>query len=244
MAKKKKIKEAPPREPLILAIESATGVSSVALFEADRLLGVVDLHANRLHAKLVTVLVERLLSDLSVGMSEVAAIAVAAGPGSYTGLRVGVSIAKGLAMALDKPLLSVGSLEALATSVQDMATALDAWICPMIDARRMEVFCAIYDAELMEMQPTEAKIIEEDAFADQLRERRILFVGDGAAKCKAILTAQSSHAIVLEKRLSSAAGMGEIAWKKYLAGDFEDLVTFEPFYLKNFVATKPKNKIL
>ena len=231
------------RGPLILAIESATGVSSVALFEAGKLLGVVDYHANKLHAKLITVMAGRLLEDLSIPIAELAAIAVAAGPGSYTGLRVGVSAAKGLAMALDVPLLAVGSLEALAWSVLDLAQRLDAWICPMIDARRMEVFCAMYDTNGLEIRATEAKIIEADAFAQDLAQKSILFLGDGAAKCREIL-AESPQAIVLENRLSSASSMGHVAWQKFQTGQFEDLVTFEPFYLKNFVATKPKNKLL
>jgi tRNA threonylcarbamoyladenosine biosynthesis protein TsaB len=240
--KKRKQQEPVPRGPLILAMETATGVSSVALFESGKLLGVTNYHADKLHSKMLTVMIDRLLSDLSVKPAELTAVAVAAGPGSYTGLRVGVSTAKGLAMALDKPLLSVGSLQALAHTVADFATAMKARIVPMIDARRMEVFCAVYDADGSELLPVQAKVMEEGAFADLLAGGPVLFLGDGAAKCAPLLN--SPNAILLSHRLSSATGMGPVIWEKYQRGDFEDLVTFEPFYLKNFVATKPKNKIL
>lgn len=230
------------RGPVILAMETATGVSSVAAFESGKLLGVNEYHANKLHARLITVMVDQLLNDLSLVPADLAAIAISAGPGSYTGLRVGVSAAKGLAMALDKPLLSVGSLETLAQSVTDMAIALDACIVPMIDARRMEVYCAVFDTNGKEIVPTKASIIEEGAFADLLEKQKVIFLGDGAAKCEAILA--SDQAIVLKNRLSSASAMGSVAWNKYQQGDFEDLVTFEPFYLKDYVATKSKNKLL
>lgn len=243
VSKKKTKAPPPPRGPLLLALETATGVSSVAVFESDRLLAQLDFHADRLHARLMTVLVQQALDNLQIPITEMAAIVVSQGPGSYTGLRVGVSTAKGLAMALDLPLISVGSLEALAHSVTDLARAKDAWICPMIDARRMEVYCALYDAEGKAQTAVEAKIMEEGAFAEELAERKILFVGDGAAKCAPLLETHP-HATVLPKRLSSAAWMGKPAWKKFQDQDFEDLVRFEPFYLKNFVATISKKKTL
>jgi tRNA threonylcarbamoyladenosine biosynthesis protein TsaB len=230
------------RGPVVLALETSTGVSSVAAFEAGKLLGVIEYHANKLHARLITVMIDQLLSDLSLKPTDLAAIAVSAGPGSYTGLRVGVSTAKGLAMALDIPLLSVGSLETLAHSVTDFAQALDASIVAMIDARRMEVYCAVFDAAGNEIVPTKAKIIEEGAFADLLQKEKVIFVGDGAAKCEPML--DSARAIVLKNRLSSASAMGTVAWNKYQRGQFEDLVTFEPYYLKDYVATKSKKKIL
>lgn len=241
---KKGKQQAPePRSPRILALETATGVSSVALFEEDRLLGLLEFHANKLHARLITVMIEQLLAGLDTKPDELAAIAVAKGPGSYTGLRVGVSTAKGLCMALDKPLIGVGSLEALAVTVRDFARAADALIVPMIDARRMEVFCQVLDADLQPQGPTEAKVLDAESFAAGLAARKHIFVGDGAAKAQALLSVHG-HAIVLPERLSSAAGMGTPAWRAYQAQQFEDLITFEPFYLKSFVATKPKKKVL
>lgn len=191
----------------------------------------------------MTVLVDQLLGNLELKPKDLAAVVVSKGPGSYTGLRVGVSIAKGLVMALQIPLLSVGSLEALASSVLDLAVKLDAWVVPLLDARRMEVYCAVYNEEGIAQKEVEAKIIEEDAFKELLSKRKVIFLGDGAAKCKEILE-RHPNAIVLENRVSSASQSGNIAWKKFQAEEFEDLVTFEPFYLKNFVATLPKKKLL
>lgn len=241
--KKKKIIEERPRGPLILSLETATAVSSVAIFEEGQLLAVQDVHTNKLHAKLITVLVDQILTNLDLRPKDLAGVVVSQGPGSYTGLRVGVSAAKGLAMALQIPLLSVGSLESLAFSVIDIAKAANAWICPLLDARRMEVYCAIFDEHGTAQTEVEARIIEEGAFEEILSERKVVFLGDGAAKCKEILE-KNPNAIVLEDRISSAAFSGTPAWSKFQQEDFEDLVTFEPFYLKNFVATLSKKKLL
>jgi tRNA threonylcarbamoyladenosine biosynthesis protein TsaB len=227
----------------ILAIETATDVSSIALHEGGKLVALQENHANRTHAKLVTVMIDRLLKDLELRPSDLAAVVVAKGPGSYTGLRVGVSVAKGLCMALDIPLLSLGSLDALAHSVLDMAQVLDAQIVPMIDARRMEVFCATFDKNGHRQTEVEAKIIEDGAFQALLDTHKVIFLGDGAEKCRLILE-QHPNAIVLGNRLSSAAHMGAAAYAHFINGTHENLVTFEPFYLKEFVATLSTKKIL
>jgi tRNA threonylcarbamoyladenosine biosynthesis protein TsaB len=227
----------------ILAIETATDVSSVALAEDGRLVAIQEIHANRSHARLVTVMTERLLADMDWQAADLSAVCVAKGPGSYTGLRVGVSVAKGFCLALDIPLLSLGSLEALAWSVADVARHLDAWICPMIDARRMEVFTQLFDSNLQPVNAPEALIVGEGAFAEQLEKGRLIFLGDGAAKCRPLL-ASHPHAVFLEERLSSAASMVGAAHQRFLAGMHEDLITFEPFYLKEFVATLSQKKIL
>jgi tRNA threonylcarbamoyladenosine biosynthesis protein TsaB len=234
--------DASPRT-LILAIETATDVSSVALFDAGRLIALRENHASRTHARLATVLIEGMLSDLELKMVDLSAVVVAKGPGSYTGLRVGVSVAKGLCMALDIPLLSVGSLEALAWSVGDFAKALDAHICAMIDARRMEVFAQCFDSQLSALGNPQAEIIEAGAYAEALSTQRMLFVGDGAEKCRGILEAHP-NAIVLGNRLSSAAFLGTLAHRQLELGLVEDLMTFEPFYLKEFVATLSTKKVL
>ncbi len=232
-----------PAKHRILALETATNVSSVAIFEDGILVALQENHALRTHAKLVTVMIDRLLQDLELKPADLSAVAVARGPGSYTGLRVGVSVAKGLCMALDIPLLSVGSLEALAWSVADFAQSIDAWICPMIDARRMEVFTQLFDHEVNAQSQAEALIVEDGAFAAQLKERKLLLVGDGAEKCRTVF-AGLANAVILGNRLSSAAYMGAIAHRRLLAGEIEDLITFEPFYLKEFVATLSKKKVL
>jgi tRNA threonylcarbamoyladenosine biosynthesis protein TsaB len=246
VSKKKNLSDKAQAAPVpirILAIETATDVSSVALFEDGRLIALRENHASRTHARLATVMIEGMLSDLELRPSDLAAIAVAKGPGSYTGLRVGVSVAKGLCMALDIPLLGVGSLEGLAWSVRDFAQAVDAGICAMIDARRMEVFAQSFDSQVNALGVPEAEIIEAGAYRGVLEAGRVIFVGDGAEKCRSILEAHP-HAIVLGSRLSSAAHIGGLAHRRLLLGQVEDLVTFEPFYLKEFVATLSTKKVL
>ena len=232
------MKQAKAEGPLILAIETATMIGSVAIFSGERLLGSIDIRRAKSHARLLTPMIQTLLADLEIEAADLAAVAVAKGPGSYTGLRVGVSTAKGLCYALDKPLLSLGSLEGLAWSMQSLAQNLDALVCPMIDARRMEVYCAAYDQEGREVEAVQAVIVEEGSFAELLEKQKVIFVGDGAEKCQPFLT--HPNAIVLPDVLSTAASMGRALCKKYAVDDFEDLIHFEPFYLKDFVATKSK----
>lgn len=235
------MKQPDNREALILAIETATQIGSVAVFEGEKPLGSVDIRKGKSHARLIMPMIEQLLGNLEIKAAELAAIAVSKGPGSYTGLRVGVSTAKGLCMALDKPLLALGSLETLATQVQGLAKELDAWICPMLDARRMEVYCEVFDSHLHSQMPIQAKIMEEDAFEELLADKKVIFVGDGVAKCRDIL-AKHPTAILLDEALSSAKDMGKELYKLFQEKAFEDLYTFEPFYLKSFVATKSKKK--
>ena len=229
--------------PFILTIETATAIGSVALFSGEKLLGSIQIRKGQSHARLLTPMIQTLLRDLELTPGNLDAVAVAKGPGSYTGLRVGVSTAKGLCMAIDKPILSISSLESLAWQVEEFAQSIDAWICPMIDARRMEVYCAIYDSQIANQESIHAKIIEEDAFKDILAERKMIFIGDGVAKTTDIFAA-NSNAILLPGTLSSATGMGKAIFQKFQREEFEDLTTFEPFYLKEFRATKAKNPLL
>lgn len=225
---------------LILALETATGVSSVALYQGASLMGLYEFHTDRLHARLVSVMVDRLLTDLSLEPSALAAVGMGSGPGSYTGLRVGVSVAKGLCMALDIPLLAVNSLEALAWSVQDIARALNARVCSMIDARRMEVYLGVFDAAIQQQGEIKAEILEPGSFDALLEAGPVVFVGDGVAKALSLL--DHPNAIPLPDRLSTAAGLGRALQGRLRAGLVEDLVLFEPYYLKDFVATQSKKK--
>ena len=228
--------------PLILALETATGVSSVALFRAETLLASIEFHDLKKHAALLTPMIDQLTNGLDLKPADLDAVCISSGPGSYTGLRVGTSTAKGLALSLGIPLLSVGSLEALAWQAQEQAVGLNAAICPMIDARRMEVYCAIYDAQINEISPAEAHIIEANSFLSQLEKGKMIFLGDGAPKCAAQL---SGHPNAVFVTLSSTArSMGKAIFRKYKSGEVEDLVSFEPFYLKDFVAKFPKNPLL
>lgn len=233
--------QADQREALILAIETATSIGSIALFEGEKLLGSVDIRRAKSHARLLMPMIEQLLGNLEVAPADLAAIGVSKGPGSYTGLRVGVSTAKGLCMALDKPLLSLGSLETLAEKVKGLAQELGAYICPMLDARRMEVYHEVFDSLCNSQTAIKPQIIEMGAFEELLSKQKVIFLGDGVAKCREIL-AKSPNAILLDEALSSAKDMGKALYKKYQEKDFEDLVSFEPFYLKSFVATKSKKK--
>ena len=232
----------PDSLPHFLAIETATRTGSVAVFAGPQLLGCIEIDREKSHARLLTPMVRTLLDSLELAPSALSAIAVGRGPGSYTGLRVGVSTAKGLCMALDKPLLAFDSLAGLAGQVAELATALGARIVPLIDARRMEVYTATYDAQLAEVEPVRAEVVDETTFAAVLAAGPVIFVGDGAAKCQPLLETHP-QAIVLPGIYASARGVGTILARRWAAQQVEDLVTFEPFYLKAFRATKPRNPL-
>lgn len=228
--------------PLFLAIETSTMIGSVAVYEADHLIGHINIRRAKTHAQLLMPMIRDLLGYLEKDKSDLAAIAVSKGPGSYTGLRVGVSTAKGLSMALDKPLISFGSLHALVLQVLPIARELNAWICPMIDARRMEVYCDIFDELGNSQRGIEAQIIDDSSFQDILAKKKVMFIGDGAAKVEKVL-GQYPNSVFFPHIQATTQHLGTLISTAYDTEQFEDLVTFEPYYLKDFVATKPKNKL-
>lgn len=233
----------PPTEgPYLLAIETATAYGSVALFAGDQLLAATELRRQQSHARLLMPMIEQLLDHLDLKPADLSGIGVSRGPGSYTGLRVGVSTAKGLCYALQKPLLSYSSLETLADRQAELAQRLQARIIPMLDARRMEVYCAAYDAQGKELSPIRAQVVEADTFRAELDPGRVIFCGDGAEKCRELLEVHP-HALVLGQALPLAQDAGPRLFQRFQAEQFEDLTTFEPFYLKNFRATKPKDPL-
>ena len=178
------------------------------------------------------------MEEVDVTPSELNAIAVSKGPGSYTGLRIGVAAAKGLCFALDKPLIALNSLEILAQN--PIEKGID-FIIPMIDARRMEVFTAVFNREREWVQKTNALILSPDSFKDVVHQKSCLVLGDGAQKFKALdpeINAQFS----LNNEHPDALNMVQMAWEKYCLQDFESLAYFEPFYLKDFQTTPPKDK--
>jgi len=236
------MKDDAPTGPYLLAIDTATAIGSVAVFSQDRLLGSQQIRRQASHARLLMPMIEALLGQLDLVPSNLAAIGVSRGPGSYTGLRVGVSSAKGLCYALDRPLLSLSSLQSLADQQRELAHRLAASIIPMIDARRMEVYCAPFDAQGQPLGQIEAYIVEEDSFGQWLAQGSVIFCGDGAEKCRHLLE-RHPNAVVLGQSLSHAAHMGPSLWQRFQAETFEDLTTFEPFYLKDFRATKPKDPL-
>lgn len=227
---------------LILQIETATQTCSVALSEDGVLLQVVEKTERNIHATMITLFIDELMHHTGKKYTDLDAVAVSMGPGSYTGLRIGVSTAKGLCYGLDIPLIAVNTLEAMSSGFLSHCFSVhqQTLFCPMIDARRMEVYCAVFDFQNNSIQPTEAKIMENQAFADLFDEHLIYFFGDGATKCEAILGA-NLNARVMDDFNNSATHLTSLSYQKYLKHDFEDIAYFEPYYLKDFIAAPKKN---
>ena len=226
---------------LILNIDTSTSVCSVALSRDGQLLALKENDEGLNHSLLLGTYIDDILKEnhLTAGMLD--AIAVSMGPGSYTGLRIGVSMAKGLCYGASKPLIAINTLQALAASVS-RRIGEDALYCPMIDARRMEVYTALYDKENHSVMETKAEIIDENSFQEILQNHIIYFLVNVSYKVKTILT--SPHAHLLTEIKTSAVNMLPLAEQKYETQSFEDVAYFEPFYLKDFIATTPKNKVL
>lgn len=224
---------------LLLSIDTSTAACSVALHHNGTLLGCYELHTERTSAAMLTTLIGDVVRHTGHELAELDAIAVAKGPGSYTGLRIGVSTAKGLCFALDKPLLAVNTLAAMTEQVRAFYPS-DHLLCPMIDARRMEVYCALYDTGGHEVEPTSALIIDGQSFTDRLAQGPVVFFGDGAAKCRAVLGNHPNALFPSQAVVPSARTIGVLATARYEAGQFENVATFEPFYLKEFMTTAPK----
>ena len=232
--------------PLILNIETATTVCSVALAKDGELLSYKEQNEGYTHAENLTVFIEEVVSKSGYAFKGIDAIAVSKGPGSYTGLRIGVSAAKGLCYALDKPLLSINTLEHTAlfamNNLKSNVSNLTSLFCPMLDARRMEVYCAVYGSQLNCIKETVAEIIDEHSFSELLKENKIIFFGDGAAKCKELLS-KNANAIFIDDIFPSAKNMVTLSEEVFKNKQFEDVAYFEPFYLKDFVAGKKKGEL-
>jgi tRNA threonylcarbamoyladenosine biosynthesis protein TsaB len=226
----------------ILHIESSTLTCSVAISRNGDILALQESHdQSYAHSEKLVVYIDEVIKQAELKPSDLDAVCVSKGPGSYTGLRIGVSAAKGLCYGLGIPLLSVGSLESMAHLVKanfENELADVSFLCPMIDARRMEVYMQLFDAGLNQLQAVSAEIIDEKSFASELEKGRVVFLGDGAAKCKEII--QHTNAIFLDDFKTSASGMIPLAESKFANKQFEDVAYFEPYYLKDFVAGKPK----
>ncbi len=229
---------------LILNIETSTRVCSVSLAVNGQTEAIKESHTKNSHAGLLTIFTQQLISDQGYEFQDLDAVSVSKGPGSYTGLRIGVSTAKGLCYSLDKPLIAITTLEAMAVGMIQKAENKDdekTVFCPMIDARRMEVYSALYSSDLSMIRKIKAEIIDEDSFADELTNYKIVFGGDGAAKCKEVLS-NSTNAIFLDDFFPSSRFMSQLSERKFSESNFEDLAYFEPFYLKDFIAGKPRVK--
>lgn len=224
----------------ILLLETSTAVLSVALSQDGSVVASRECREPRLQASLTAPLVKEVLDSQGLTVADCDAVCVGKGPGSYTGLRVGVSTAKGLAFGAGLPLIAVGSLDVLAAGVipgPDRASH----IIPMIDARRMEVYTAVFSPSGEQLTPVEAKIIGPDSFAAYLDAGPVVFIGDGALKCREVITHPNARFV---EAWPLATDMARLAQKAYDEGRFENLAYFEPFYLKDFVATVSRKSVL
>ena len=226
---------------LILSLETSTSVCSAALARDGRLLAERVSYEGKSHATLLTVFVEQLLAETGIEATMLDAVAVSQGPGSYTGLRIGVSTAKGICYATGAKLIAIDTLKSMAIAARK-AEPKNNLYCSMIDARRMEVYTAIYNTNLEQIGSTRALIIDNDSFTDELKNYTIAFYGDGAGKCQSVIT--SPNARFIDNICPLAANMVQLAEDAFAAADFKDVAYFDPFYLKDFVATVAKHKVL
>jgi universal bacterial protein YeaZ len=226
----------------IILIETSTSLCSAALAEDGRIVSEKISGEPRAHASMTAPFVKELLDSNGFKVSDCSAVAVSKGPGSYTGLRVGVSTAKGLCFGAGIPLISVGTLDTLVWQALDNGLLPEGChrIVPMIDARRMEVYTAVFSTNGTQLTPTVAQIVDESTFRELLKEGPVLFIGDGALKCKDIIADDKAF---FEDCSPKAASMLHPAQKALDEGIFEDVAYFEPFYLKEFVTTTSKKKL-
>lgn len=230
----------------ILSIETATPVCSVSISKDGAPFVCIESPEPNTHASGLTVLIQKAIEQAEITFSDLSAVSVSMGPGSYTGLRIGVSAAKGLCYALDIPLIGINSLEAMTAGYQAKST-LDTslvLLCPMIDARRQEVYTAFFDLEKNQQEETQALIVDEQSFDDYLEKGyEVYFFGSGADKFE-VLFADKPNVHIVPKFETSATYQDKLAYEKFQKQEFEDVAYFEPFYLKDFVATKSKKNLL
>ena len=222
----------------ILLIESSTPTCSAAVSSGGKIVWCQESPDSASHSAVLGVFVAEAVGFIQANNLRLDAVAVSEGPGSYTGLRIGVSLAKGLCFGLEIPLIAVPTLKISAARF----VPSDSYLCPMIDARRMEVYAALFDGNLNEIEPVRAIIINEDSYRDLLSHNKITFFGSGAVKCKSII--RSDNAFFPENILPSASDMMKEAEQAFINKNFADIAYFEPFYLKEFQATTPGNKII
>ena len=228
---------------LILNIETAEKLCSVALSKDGMVLVNKESTESRVHASMLTYYIEQILKVQRIKIEEIDAIAVSKGPGSYTGLRIGVSVAKGLCYGADKQMISLNTLQIACWGLMHHEKLklpeidVDAWFCPMVDARRMEVYRAFFDSGCEFKSEVVADIIHSDSYNDILNTRQVVFFGSGSEKCKEVL--QHRNAIFVDSLFPKASYMAELSFEAFKRGFFENTAYFEPFYLKDFVATTP-----
>jgi tRNA threonylcarbamoyladenosine biosynthesis protein TsaB len=226
---------------IILSIETSTPICSVAIHKDAKLIANADLYLDKSHSNSLTPLIEQLLQHCDLNMTDLNAIAVSSGPGSYTGLRIGLSTAKGLCYALDIPLVSISSLDSMIVQVLNFHNDVNSLYIPMLDARRMEVFYKISDSNLSDIEQMSNLIIDKDSF-NKYKDKNIYLFGNGAKKAWDLLGNQSEKFTLVNNVDPSAKYFGEIAFNKYNNEQFENLAYFEPNYGKEFYSPKSKKK--
>tara|TARA_R110000868_G_scaffold193443_1_gene438365 strand:- start:10017 stop:10688 length:672 start_codon:yes stop_codon:yes gene_type:complete len=215
---------------MILNLETATTNCSVSIASNGEVIVLKeDNSPNYSHSEQLHVFVQEALKEASLTFKDISAIAVSKGPGSYTGLRIGVSAAKGLCFSLDLPLISVSTLESLAKL--GLGKKYD-FIIPLLDARRMEVYSTVFDEEGNNIRETRAEIIQKESFLEYAQKGKVLLIGDGAEKCRSLLEHPNFN---YESALPTAKEMAKISYKKFKASEFENTAYFEPYYLKDFM---------
>lgn len=232
---------------LILCIETGTDICSVGIARDGEMIALRESDEGRDHARQVAVFVDELLEEQQLKADEIDAVAIGKGPGSYTGLRIGVSFAKGLCYGTAKPLIAIGSLDALTEVAREDYEAgiidVDRWdeahLCPMVDARRMEVYTQLFDARGVAESEVRAEVVTESSFAAERGDGRpFIIFGNGAAKCAQILPDAQLISVA-----PSARGMARLSEAAFARRQFEDIAYFEPFYLKDFVVTTSKKRL-
>lgn len=224
--------------PLILSLETATTNCSVALASDGKIIAARSINSGYSHAEKINVFIQEVIDQANVTLKQLSAIAVSSGPGSYTGLRIGISTAKGLCYALDLPLIAINTLDSMAYG---MNTGGDNLLVPMIDARRMEVYSAVYDYQKNRLSEPQAIIVDENYYSTFRDKKKLLLCGDGADKCTELF--RTEHGIEIQAGfMPQAEFMAELAERKFKNSEFENVALFEPFYLKEFVAGPVKKK--
>jgi tRNA threonylcarbamoyladenosine biosynthesis protein TsaB len=230
----------------ILCFESSTEVCSVAISKDGAVADLLEDRTGQNHSKLLTSFADELLKRNNLNATALDAVAVAQGPGSYTGLRIGVSAAKAICFAMSIPLIAVCPLEAMANYVASTMPQFnfssDDLFIPMIDARRMEVYTAIFNSKTQPVSEVQALVVDENSFSEKLSNHRCFFFGNGSSKCKG--TIAHPNAIFIDEIITSAVNMAPVAYRKFEEKKFVDVAYFEPFYLKDFIATTPRNSVL
>jgi tRNA threonylcarbamoyladenosine biosynthesis protein TsaB len=226
----------------ILLIETSTALCSTALAENGAIISYRESSAPKAHASLTAVFIDEMLKEKGISIADCDAVCVSMGPGSYTGLRVGVSTAKGLCFGSGKPLMAVGTLDTLVAQAvaEGLVPEGCRYIIPMIDARRMEVYSAVFTPDCQQITETQPVIVDENSFASQLEEGPVLFIGDGAGKCADVIKHPNAGFVQCWPK---ADAMLMPAMEAYKEKRFKDVAYFEPFYLKDFVATVSKKKL-